>query len=156
MGVTTGEPLRVVLDTNVLVSALLYRDGELAWLPQAWQERVVLPLASEAVVVELRRILLQLGERKFGLDAPEIDGIIARYLAFTESVEANAAASTSLPKCRDSDDQKFLELAACAGAHILVTSDQKLLGLARRTPFAILTPVKFRERVLENRKSVTR
>ena len=146
MGVT-GEALRVVLDTNVLVSALLYRDGELAWLPQAWEARTVLPLASEAVVNELRRVLLQLGQRKFGLDPAAIEQIIVRYLEFTEAVQIDAGASAAMPKCRDPDDQKFVELAVLGRADILATSDQQLLGLARRTPFAILPPVKFRERV---------
>jgi uncharacterized protein len=148
MGVTTTrQSLRVVLDTNVLVSALLYRDGELAWLPGAWLAGKVVPLASEPVIGELQRILLQLGQRKFGLEALEIEQIVARYLAFTESVKIDVDDGTSMPKCRDPDDQKFLELAERGQADVLVTSDQLLLGLSRRTPFAILPPVKFRERL---------
>jgi putative PIN family toxin of toxin-antitoxin system len=154
MGVKTAgsdEPLRVVLDTNVLVSALLYRDGELAWLAPAWQAGAVLPLASLDIVEELTRIIDQLGQLKFGLEQPAIAEIIARYLSFTELVAASSNGHSSMPKCRDPDDQKFLDLAERAHADVLVTSDRALLGLARKTPFLILSPVKFRERVQDTR-----
>jgi len=56
-----------------------------------------------------------------------------------------------LPVCRDRDDQKFLELAAAAGADCLVTKDRELLALSRRrkaqvgrsVPFRILHPDEF-------------
>jgi predicted nucleic acid-binding protein len=54
-------PIRAVLDTNVLVSALLFSEGELMWLPSAWQDGAVTPLANPDVIAELTRILLQIG-----------------------------------------------------------------------------------------------
>jgi predicted nucleic acid-binding protein len=49
-----------------------------------------------------------------------------------------------LPKCRDPDDQKFLELARDCGADYLLTKDKALLVLARRktrpAPCRIVTP----------------
>jgi putative PIN family toxin of toxin-antitoxin system len=141
------EPLRAVLDTNVLVSALLYGNGELAWLPGAWHDGSVVPLASEEVIGELERILLQLGQKKFMLESDAIRAILQRYLGYTERVLGAAPIEVWLPKCKDPDDQKFLELAYRGKADALVTSDNALLGLARKTPFAILNPVKFRWRV---------
>jgi uncharacterized protein len=145
--VGVNEPLRAVLDTNVLVSALLYGNGELAWLPGAWQAGSVVPLASEGVIDELTRILLQLGQKKFTLECDAIEAILQRYLSFTEHVPSAAPIEIWLPKCKDRDDQKFLELAYRGRADALVTSDNALLGLARKTPFAILNPVRFRRRV---------
>ena len=47
----------------------------------------------------------------------------------------------SLPKCRDADDQKFLEAALAAQADFLVTKDEALLVLAKRDlPFRIVKP----------------
>jgi len=48
----------------------------------------------------------------------------------------------SLPRCKDPDDQKFLELAARTGANLLVSKDKALLRLARKPglPFRIATP----------------
>jgi putative PIN family toxin of toxin-antitoxin system len=52
--------------------------------------------------------------------------------------------TTDLPKCRDPDDQKFLEAAAAAHADFLITKDAELLALARRNPpFKIVTPQDF-------------
>jgi uncharacterized protein len=142
-----SDPLRAVLDTNVLVSALLYSNGELAWLPGAWQDGSVLPLASEDVIGELERILLHLGQKKFTLDSGAIGDILQRYLGYTERVLGAAPIEVWLPKCKDPDDQKFLELAYRGKADVLVTSDNALLGLARKTPFEILNSVRFRRRV---------
>ena len=142
-----SQPVRAVLDTNVLVSALLYRDGGLSWLEAAWQAGGVRPLASAAVVRELTRILLQLGQKKFNLEPAAVESTLVRYLNFTESVTDNAQIDRWLPRCKDPDDQKFIELAYRGGAHALVTSDNALLGLAHKTPFSIVNPARFRRLV---------
>jgi len=136
--------LRVVLDTNVLVSALLYRDGELAWLAEAWTAGFVVPLADQGVIDELLRILTQLGARKFQLQQPQVQEMLSAYLSFAELVPSIPDIEAALPKCKDPDDQKFLELALRGKADVLVTSDGALLGLSRKTPFLILPPVRFR------------
>jgi putative PIN family toxin of toxin-antitoxin system len=136
--------LRVVLDTNVLVSVLLYRDGELAWVAEAWTAGFVVPLADQGVIDELLRILIQLGAQKFQLQEPAVQEILSRYLSFAEPVPAGLDDKLPLPKCKDPDDQKFLELAVRGRADVLVTNDGALLGLSRRTPFLILAPGKFR------------
>jgi putative PIN family toxin of toxin-antitoxin system len=145
--VGVSGPVRAVLDTNVLVSALLFTEGELMWLPGAWQSGAITPLASADVIAELTRILLQIGQKKFTLEPAAIEAILHRYLKFTENIAGEAQIEGWVPKCKDRDDQKFLELAYRGRADALVTSDNALLGLARKTPFSILNPVKFRRRV---------
>jgi predicted nucleic acid-binding protein len=58
----------------------------------------------------------------------------------------------TLPRCRDRDDQKFLELAYQASATALLTRDEELLRLARRTKrnglFFILPPTSWQEMML--------
>jgi putative PIN family toxin of toxin-antitoxin system len=138
------HPLRVVFDTNVLVSVLLYRDSALAYLPEAWTGRSVVPLSDQSVIDELSRILIELGARKFQLLPAQVQEIVARYVSVAEAVPAIPATPGALPKCKDPDDQKFLELAQRGKADMLVTNDGALLGLARRTPFLILSASKFR------------
>jgi putative PIN family toxin of toxin-antitoxin system len=140
--------LRAVLDTNVLVSALLYRDGELSWLQGALEQGTIVPLGSGPVATELTRILHQLGEKKFGLDREAVDAIVTRYLRWTVLIDDGTPIEGWLPKCKDRDDQMFLDLAARGHADILVTSDNALLGLHRKTAFAIVSPGKFRKLVL--------
>jgi uncharacterized protein len=49
--------LRVVLDTNIVLSALLFKSGRLAWLLPAWQEYRVVPLVCRDTLDELLRVL---------------------------------------------------------------------------------------------------
>ena len=146
MSAAERHPLRVVFDTNVLVSVLLYRDSALGYLPQAWASRAVVPLSDQRVIEELSRILTELGARKFQLPPLQVQQIVARYVSIAEPIPATPATGGELPKCKDPDDQKFLELAQRGKADMLVTNDGALLGLARRTPFLILSASKFRTR----------
>ncbi|MEO8628787.1 MAG: putative toxin-antitoxin system toxin component, PIN family [Betaproteobacteria bacterium] len=144
-GSLANPPFKVVLDTNVLVSALLFKGDESVWLVPAWEAALLVPLVSPDIVTELARILNEIGSRKFGLDAAAIEAIIGDYLQFAQSMPIDPVVHASLPKCRDRDDQKFLDLAHRAKADALITGDAALLGLSRKTPFLILTVIKFRE-----------
>ena len=126
---------RVVLDTNVLVSALLFRAGSLRWLVDAWQTERVYPLASKATVAELLRVL---GYPKFRLAAGDRQALVEAYLPWCEAVVVSVA--TEVPDCRDPADRMFLELAAAANADALVTGDGDLLALETAFATPILTP----------------
>jgi predicted nucleic acid-binding protein len=65
----------------------------------------------------------------------------AHYTACV-TLTADPGERADLPRCRDADDQKFLELAAALPAEALVSKDRALLDLRRRRlPFAILSPL---------------
>ncbi len=68
---------RIVLDTNVLVSTLLFGGRSLAWLVEAWQFRRTTPLASAQTATELIRVL---GYPKFRLSEPERERVLGEYL----------------------------------------------------------------------------
>lgn len=127
---------RVVLDTNSVVSALLFVHGRLAPLRTAWQSGAVLPLLRTRTTQELLRVLTY---PKFRLSADERDELLADYLPYAEVVGA-AKSSGAAIKCRDPHDQPFLDLATTGKAKWLVTGDQDLLALAGRVPFQIITP----------------
>jgi putative PIN family toxin of toxin-antitoxin system len=136
--------LRVVLDTNVLVSALLFRTGRLVWLREAWHARRLVPLIDKPCAEELIRVLAY---PKFGLDPWEIRALLSDYLPYTETVDTTTGAGEELPECADPHDQKFLVLARAGLAEALVTGDRALLNLVERVDFAILTPSQFRARL---------
>ncbi len=133
--------MRVVLDTNVVVSALLFRAGRLAWLRDAWQRRGVVPLVTRETVEELLRVLEY---PKFRLTAEDRKELLADFLPFAE-ISAAPKKAVSLPACRDPDDEIFLRAAAAGEADALVTGDADLLALAGQTRFAILTPEALRQ-----------
>jgi len=130
------RPRRVVLDTNVAVSALVFREGRLAWLREAWAARRVVPLVSAETVAELVRVLAY---PKLKLSEEDTKNVLAHYMEHAEAVR-EAGASIRVPECRDPDDRKFLQLAFAAKADALVTGDEDLLTLAGKSRVPILTP----------------
>ena len=66
--------LRVVHDTNVAVSALLFRAGRLAWLRDAWADCTVVPVVCRSTIAELEQVLLY---PKFRLTADEVTALVA-------------------------------------------------------------------------------
>jgi putative PIN family toxin of toxin-antitoxin system len=137
--------VNVVLDTGVVVSALLFPKGRVAWLRDRWAVGSIRPLVSRATVDELIRVLAY---PKFRLSGPEIDAVLAAYLPFTETVEVSSTRDEPrLPACDDPDDQEFLWLALDGGAEALVTGDDDLLRLRDEAPFPIVTPAELKSRL---------
>ena len=131
-----ARPRRVVLDTNVAVSALVFREGRLAWLREAWAAGRVVPLVSAETIAELVRVLAY---PKLKLSGEETRNALAHYMEHAEAVPG-VGASVRVPQCRDPDDRKFLRLAYAARADALVTGDADLLALAGKSRVAILAP----------------
>lgn len=133
--------VRVVLDTNVLLSLYVFADSRYAPLGERLASGAWLALTDDACLSEFRRVL---GYPIFKLDTAAQDSAHAAYAVIAEHLADRAAAPVKLPQCRDPDDQKFLELARDGNARLLVTSDKALLALARRKQlrdlFRILTP----------------
>ena len=135
-------PHRLVLDTNVLLSALVFHVGSPAWLRHAWRSGTVRPLASRDTTAELIRVLHY---PKFRLTRGEREDLLDDYLPRCETVPVPA--SIEVPECRDPFDRPFLELALAAGADALLTGDKDLLELAGCFPVPILAPAAFRRRI---------
>jgi uncharacterized protein len=130
--------MRLVIDTNVLVSALIFKDSRHLPLREGWTDRRVTPLLSIATYRELKKVL---GYRMFDIDDDCIAEAIAALGPFIEWVDIDESRAATLPKCSDRDDQKFLDVALCGNADALVTYDKALLKLRRRTlPFLIHKP----------------
>lgn len=117
---------RVVLDTNVVVSALLFVRGATARIRHAWQAGLLLPLASTATVQELMRVLAY---PKFKLSAEDQHELLADYLPYAEVVTVPEP-PPRVPACRDPHDLPFLHLAVAGKAEMLISGDADLLALA--------------------------
>jgi uncharacterized protein len=121
-----GAPPVVVIDTNLVLSALVFGGGRLSALRTAWQSGQCVPLVSTATAAELMRVLAY---PKFKLSAADREELLADYLPHCRSVRIPARLP-KLPVCRDANDQMFIELAAVGKADFLVTGDKDLLVLA--------------------------
>ena len=115
--------MRVVLDTNVLVSALLFR-GPATEVHAAWVSRRFVPLVSNPVLDEYIRVLAY---PKFSLTEEEIGWLVRHeLLRWAEPVTV----TTRVDAVRDDPaDNRFLELAIDGRAELVVSGDSHLLAL---------------------------
>ncbi len=130
---------RVVLDTNVVLSALVFAQGRLSMLRQVWQNARCRPLLSHATAAELVRALAY---PKFRLSAEDQQELIADYLPYCTSVRMPDRPPKT-PPCRDPFDVPFLQLAVAGEADYLVTGDRDLLAIAGEFSCPIVTGDQF-------------
>ena len=136
------SPTRIVLDTNVCLDLFVFRDPRWLRLMQALTNGEVEAVTRADCRMEWHIVL---GYAHLGLDEAMQNAVRAAFDAlirlFPETVFDG---SIKLPVCRDTDDQKFIELAYQSGATTLITKDKALLKLARKTLkaglFQIVTP----------------
>ena len=125
--------IRVVIDTNVIVSALLF-GGVPGRLVPHWKIGKVLPCISREIVDEYLRVLAY---PKFGLNENEIEYLLYQeILPYFEQVSIGKKPAVVQA---DPSDDKFLHCAAAAGAECIVSGDDHLLDLREYQGISILT-----------------
>lgn len=130
---------RVVIDTNLVLSALVFAQGRLTPLRLSWQSQKIQPLLSKATAAELIRVLQY---PKFKLNPADQQELLADYLPYCQTI-AIPEPPPATPECRDAFDLPFLQLAVAGGAQALITGDQDLLCLASDFTCPILTAEQF-------------
>lgn len=136
MNPRAGAIPRWVLDTNVVLSALIRPGGTSGRLRLAWQSQWFVPLVSRPTAAELIHVLAY---PKFKLAPEEQHDLLADYLPWVEIFRVPDPPPRT-PACRDPHDVPFLQLAVAAKADALVTGDADLLVLAPARGLAIITP----------------
>jgi putative PIN family toxin of toxin-antitoxin system len=134
--------VRVILDTNVLVSGLMYPQSVPGAAVAAWREGrfdLVLPLAQLA---EIGRVLAYPKIRKILQWDDEVIGRFLKQLYIRADVVEPSAQGVEV---RDLGDLHVLEALAAGAAELLVTGDDDLLAL--RSRYAIETPAQFVRRL---------
>jgi putative PIN family toxin of toxin-antitoxin system len=131
--------MRLVLDTQVWLDWLVFDDPSVAPIRAALAADRAEVFIDPSCLAELERALgYPLGKRS--VDVP---ACLAACLGICKLTEKSFDLP-QLPRCRDVDDQKFLELAAAVRADCLITRDRALLALAKRKlAFLILPPARF-------------
>jgi predicted nucleic acid-binding protein len=124
-----GAPL-VVLDTNVILGWLLFRDPRCAGLAFALESGRVQWTISAALRAELAHVL-ERGIPGWATDRPALLAACDRWAAVVADVPPGPRAPGWL-RCTDASDQKFIDLAIEVGAAALLSHDRAVLKLARR------------------------
>jgi putative PIN family toxin of toxin-antitoxin system len=133
--------IRVVLDTNTLISALLF-SGTASRLVPLWQSRRITVLVSKEILQEYLRVLAY---PKFQLGDHEIRALVEEeLLPFAETIRVRRRLAVVR---RDPEDDKFLECAVAGRAEYLVTGDRDLRELGSYRGITILTVGEFLERM---------
>ena len=135
--------LRVVLDTNVLLSGIAYPASIPGKIMAAWRHGSIDVVLSDFILNELRRVLPRL-QKRHGLTKSEINDLVDSLALLAEMVEPETSLEAAL---RDANDQPILGtlLAArsASSAGYLVTGDKDLLALADQYP--VVMPARFWE-----------
>jgi putative PIN family toxin of toxin-antitoxin system len=149
-----GQPLTLVLDTNVVLDWFVFRDAAIQNLQCAVEQRRVAIVTHAAAIDELRRVLAY---PRCKLAAEAQEELLNRYrMACHEATLpmgfalGNLLLPEGFPRCRDADDQHFLALAYHAKAHGLLTKDRELLRLRKRAArfgVTIVSPGEFFEKL---------
>lgn len=128
--------LRLVLDTNVLVSGLAYPTSIPGRIITLWRNGALEIVLSRYILDETTRVLPRLSRLK--LSAEEIRDLVDSFVFLADIVEPDTSRD---PALRDEADQQVLATLRASNADYLVTGDKDLLALADRYP--ILTPAGF-------------
>lgn len=138
--------LRAVLDSNVWIDILVFDDPITRPIRAALEAGTLEALIDSRCLKELTYVLDYPQFVRLAVNKAEALETVGRLSQLVEP-EALPEDAPLLPKCRDRDDQKFLELAHAVKADWLVSKDRALLKLAKRTArdfgFRIAQPAPF-------------
>lgn len=130
--------MRVVLDTNILVSFALSPSGRSARILEAWGAGAFDVVTSQTITDEYRAALgYDRVRRRTGLSEAQIETLLRPFLV------AQVEPANITPVCRDPKDDQFLAAALGGGADYIVTADEDILALSTYRGIPILTPAAF-------------
>lgn len=137
--------MRIVLDTNVLVSGFF--GGVPGRILSAWREGHVKLVVSTSILAEYREVGRELESRYGGSDFEAFSALLVLYSEVVDSPEVLA-----VQVCSDPDDDKFLACALVAGAPAVVSGDAALFNVSGWSDIEVLKPRAFVDRYLSGVK----
>jgi len=134
--------MKVVLDTNVLMSGIFFA-GPPARILTAWAEDRLDLLATVDILAEYRRVGSRLRKKYPSIDVDPVLDLVIRESRIVEPVPVETDA------CSDKDDLKFLACALAGNADCVVSGDRALLRASGYEGIEVMTPRDFQTRFLE-------
>ena len=135
--------MKVVIDTNVLISGLFF-GGVPARVLAAWTDGRVMLVVAPDILHEYRRVGLELAKGRAPLIAA-LDALLAIIAVHATVVNATPL-STAVSE--DPDDDKFLAAAIASGATLIVSGDKHLLRVSGWNDVVVLKPRQFVDQYL--------
>ena len=138
--------MRVVIDTNILVSALIKPQGTVGRVLQRLRQNDYTLLYAPVLLEELVDVLNRPRIRtKYGLAEADIETIVRFILLRGEFVSP----TEPINACRDPKDNKFLEVAVTGQADVIVSGDKDLLVLHPFQGIPVITAHEFLQQLDE-------
>ncbi len=134
--------MKVVLDTNVLISGIFFGGPPLEILG-AWKDGRIELLISNEVLDEYQRVAWKLAEKLSDVDVERILQIIRDHSILVST------SGVSVAVCSDPDDDKFIECAIAGNADVIVSGDRHLLEIGMYESTPIITPRAFLDQFLD-------
>ncbi len=133
--------MRVVLDVNVLISAVISPHGNPARILALWQQEKFDLAISEPILEELDRVLhYPRIQARYHLPEEQVDEFL--HLLASLAITVHPSLELSIVE-KDPSDSRYLECAQAAGASYIVTGDDHLLELKDYQGIVILDPTSF-------------
>ncbi len=133
--------MRIVLETNVLVSGVFF-SGPPSQILSAWADGRFDLLATVDILGEYRRVATRLSKKYPSVDVESVIDLVIRESRIVEPAPVAADA------CDDKDDVKFLACAISGQATCVVTGDHALLRVSGNAGVEVVTPRDFLARCL--------
>jgi hypothetical protein len=133
----TVKVKRVVIDTNVMISGLLF-GGDPGKLIPLWQGKRIQPLVSKEMLEEYLRVLAY---PKFKLSREDLDFILHHEIL--PCFEIVTARTGPVIVWHDPSDDKFIRCALSGKARIIISGDQHLIAIKSYGNIKIVTPAEF-------------
>lgn len=128
--------MRIIVDTNVLMSAIFF-GGTPARILQAWREATVVLIMSPEIIDEYVRVAERLSARYQGVAVRRILALIV------QNAEVVHGSPLPVAVCEDPDDDKFLARADPANVEVIVSGDKKLRAVSDYAGVRVVTPRQF-------------
>lgn len=133
--------MRVVLDANILISAIISRKGSPAQILVLWEQEMFDLIISPPVLAELERVIHYPRIRKrYNLPEEQVDQFI--QLISTQAISVDPSIEITVIE-KDLTDNRYLECAVAGGASYIITGDSHLLELKEYKGIIILPPTGF-------------
>ena len=128
--------MRIVLDTNVFVSAIFF-SGPPSRILEAWRDGKIELAVSPDIINEYQRVGNELSKQFPSIDLSSILGLVAIHAMMFQSCQL------SEPVCEDPDDDMFIACAIASKSKVIVSGDKHLLNIKSFGGITILKPREF-------------
>ena len=133
--------MRVVLDTNVLISGAFYSGPPLRILQAFIEGEFQLALSPE-ILVEYRRVGEEFTRKRSNPDFESLLGLLVAQALIFEAPDLDQTI------CRDPHDDKFIACALAVGADVIVSGDKDLLSISGKFAIPVMRPKEFVEQYI--------